>query len=73
MRKVTVIVARDQSDLYEYLRQGFEGVDGVRVILDRRVHVGGSREDARIDPERRQEIAVYEELQLRGFIIRAAS
>ena len=40
MRRVIVIVARDQRDLHEYLKRGFEGVEGVEVILDRRVHLG---------------------------------
>lgn len=69
-RRVLVIVARDKIELYEYLRRSFDGVDGVRVILDRRVRVGGSRESVDIEPERRIEIDVFEELQLRGFIIR---
>ena len=71
MRRVIVIVARDQRDLHEYLKRGFEGVEGVEVILDRRVHLGaGARHHT--DPERRKEIEAHEELQLRGFIIRPA-
>jgi hypothetical protein len=71
MRRVIVIVARDQRDLHEYLKRGFEGVEGVEVILDRRVHLGaGERHPT--DPERRKEIETHEELQLRGFIIRPA-
>ena len=67
MRKVMLIVARDRPDLYEYFKEGLEGVNGVEVILDRRVHLGGSRGPS--DAERR-ELQVHEELALRGFIIR---
>ncbi len=31
-----VVVRRDQPSLYAYLRQGFEGIGPVEVILDRR-------------------------------------
>lgn len=70
MRRVVVIVVRDQADLYDYFRRGFEGVEGVRVLLDRRIHVGGREGDAGVEPERRRELDVYEELQFRGFVIR---
>ena len=74
MGKVMVIVARDRTDLYEYFRRGFESVDRIRVILDRRVHMGGGHgEKVGVDPERRREIEVYEELQVRGFILRRDS
>lgn len=70
MRRVLVIVAREQRDLFDYFKRGFEGVDGVEVILDRRVHLGTVAEP--IDPDRRKEIDTYAELQLRGFILRTA-
>lgn len=69
MRRVIVIVARDRPELFEYLRAGFDGVDGVQVILDRRVRLGRVEEGA-IDPERRRELDVYDELAMRGFIVR---
>jgi hypothetical protein len=31
-----IIVARDQSDLWQHLRRTFGGIDGVEVLLDRR-------------------------------------
>lgn len=72
MRRVLVIVARDQRDLFAYFKRGFEGVDAIEVILDRRVYVGGA-EDRTTDPERRKEIDTYTELQLRGFILRSGA
>jgi hypothetical protein len=69
MPRVLMVVARDRHDLYEYFRLGFEGIDAVEVILDRRIVV--AREDAPpTDPERRRDLAVHDELLLRGFIIR---
>lgn len=69
MVRVSVVVSRDRPELYEYFEAGFAGVDGVEVVLDRRVHVGRPA-DGTVNPERRRDIEVYEELQLRGFIIR---
>jgi hypothetical protein len=69
MRGVKVIVARDRPELYEYFKQGFDGIAGVEVILDRRVVVGRGGQGV-VDPERRRDLDVYDELALRGFIIR---
>jgi hypothetical protein len=69
MRRVTVIVARDRTELYDYFKAAFDGVEGVQVILDRRVRLGRVEEGA-VDPERRRELDVYDELALRGFIVR---
>lgn len=68
MRRVIVIVARDRKELYDYLKSAFDGVDGVQVILDRRVMLGRGQEPT--DPERRRELDVYDELAMRGFIVR---
>lgn len=68
MRKVLVIVARDRPELYDYLKTAFDGVEGVQVILDRRVMLG--RGQGEVDPERRRELDVYDELAMRGFIVR---
>ena len=73
MRRVMVIVARDRPELYEYLKDGLAGISGIQVVLDRRVTVGRGAEGQPVDPERRHEIQVYDELVMRGFIIRPVS
>jgi hypothetical protein len=44
-----VVVRRDDTDLYEYLRPRFAGVSGLMVILDRR------RPDRLVDERDREE------------------
>jgi hypothetical protein len=70
MRRALVVVARDRHDLYEYFKAGFDGIDDIEVILDRRVLIARDSGARPVDPERRQEIDTHDELLLRGFIIR---
>ena len=70
MPRVLVVVARDRHDLYEYFRRGFEGIEAIEVVLDRRVVVARHDTDPPRDPDRRREIATHDELVARGFIIR---
>jgi hypothetical protein len=67
---VVVIVARDRPDLFEYLTRGFEHVEGVEVVLDRRITepAGAELSDAEAR-DRRWQPDVYDELALRGFVI----
>jgi hypothetical protein len=62
--RIFVVVAKNRPDLYQYFIAGFDGVDGVEVILDRRI---GSATDP--EGERRRSRDIYDELQSRGFVI----
>ena len=52
LERYLLIVAQDQSDLYEYLARSFVGDGKVEVLLDRRV---GERRRRAPEPERRRE------------------
>jgi hypothetical protein len=71
--KIFIVVAQDRSELYDYFRDAFEGVAMVEVILDRRLRESGEsgpREAAVPVPNnRRFSRDIYDELQLRGFVI----
>jgi hypothetical protein len=73
MKRVIVIVARERHDLYEYFKQGFAGLDAVEVVLDRRVMVARGEGGQPPHAERRRDIDTYDELVLRGFLIRTAN
>ena len=69
--RVIIIVARDRCQLYEYLRGAFAGFEDVDVTIDRRiasddshVHAVGALGGRRWDPD------IYDELTLRGFVIK---
>ena len=69
--RVVIIVARDRPELFEYFRRAFTGVGDVGIIVDRRL----PHEQADTDDE--AELAgqcwqpdVYDELTLRGFVIK---
>jgi hypothetical protein len=66
--RIFIVVAKNRPDLYQYFSAGFEGVTGVEVILDRRI---GNARAALTGPqsERRDAQNIYEELELRGFVI----
>jgi hypothetical protein len=72
MAGVIIIVSRDRPELYEYLRQAFSGIETVRVTMDRRLSVSDDPEarGASEVPARRSEPDIYDELLLRGFVIR---
>ena len=70
---VIVIVARDRPDLYDYLCEAFSGVESVRVIMDRRLALSEQPDlDAPLSDAsgRRLEPDVYDDLLLRGFIVK---
>jgi hypothetical protein len=72
-RGVIIIVARDRLDLYDYLREAFAGIESVRVIMDRRLALSEPTEldDPLSDASgRRSEPDVYDDLLLRGFIVK---
>jgi hypothetical protein len=68
--RIFVVVAKNRPDLYRYFAAGFEGVDGVEVILDRRIGPDDPPGPAGAAVgERRTARNIYEELELRGFVI----
>ena len=68
--KIFIVVAQDRPDLYDYFRDAFEGVPMVEVILDRRLREPGHREPmVTVANNRRVGTDIYDELQLRGFVI----
>ena len=68
--RIFVVVAKNRPDLYRYFMTGFAGIEGIEVILDRRIGPddppppGGA-----LDTERRSARNMYEELEQRGFVI----
>jgi hypothetical protein len=68
--RIFVVVAKNRPDLYQYFKAGLAGVDGVEVILDRRIGPDEPPGPSGIpDSERRTARNIYEELELRGFVI----
>ena len=68
--RIFVVVAKNRPDLYQYFTAGFAGIDNIEVILDRRIGPddppppgGGANAELRTARN------VYEELELRGFVI----
>lgn len=69
--RIFVVVAKNRPDLYEYFVAGLAGLEGVEVILDRRI---GPDEPAELPGDdsarnRRSARNIYEELEQRGFVI----
>jgi hypothetical protein len=66
-----VIVARPQLDLFEYLRQKFDGDPDVDVILDRRHREGGEGVGPPTRPRAgdRRRLAVDDALRARGLAV----
>lgn len=68
--RIFVVVAKNRPELYQYFTAGFAGVDGVEVILDRRIGPDDPPgPSGMLDSERRTARNIYEELELRGFVI----
>jgi hypothetical protein len=66
--RVFVVVAKNRPDLHQYFTTGFAGVEGIEVILDRRI----GKEPlpgAGTPSERRESRNIYDELEARGFVI----
>ena len=69
--RIVVIVARDRPELYEYLARGFTGFDDVQIIVDRRLpEPPGELPRAPGGLGGQWTPDVYDELMLRGFVIR---
>ncbi|HEY7519176.1 MAG TPA: hypothetical protein VIE36_12860 [Methylomirabilota bacterium] len=66
--RVFLVVAKSRADLFQYFTAGFAGVEGVEVILDRRI---GERPAGRAEErsDRRNATTIYDELEVRGFVI----
>ena len=68
--RIFVVVAKNRPDLYRYFLAGFAGIEGVEVILDRRIGPDDPPAHAGVlDAERRTARNIYEELEQRGFVI----
>jgi hypothetical protein len=68
--RIFVVVAKHRPDLYQYFTAGFAGLEGVEVILDRRIGPDDPPSPAGTSgSERRNARNIYEELELRGFVI----
>ena len=70
--QIFIVVAKNRPDLYEHFRAGFAGVEGVEVIVDRRLRadddvIAGAL--AAKPSKRRARPDVYDELERRGFVI----
>jgi hypothetical protein len=69
--RIFVVVAKNRPDLFQYFASGFAGVEAVEVILDRRfgpddqlpAEVTASYRDRRAARD------IYDELELRGFVV----
>ena len=69
--RVMIIVARDRSGLYDYLRGAFAGFEEIDVIIDRRIASDdGHADTVETLAGRRWDPDVYDELTLRGFVIK---
>jgi hypothetical protein len=66
--RIFLVVAKNRPDLYEYFTAGLAGVEGIEVILDRRI---GERPPAPVEAQanRRNARNIYDELETRGFVI----
>lgn len=69
--RIFIVVAKSRPDLYQYFEAGFAGVEGVEVILDRRIGPDVPPELSGDDSPRNRRTAgtVYDELEQRGFVI----
>jgi hypothetical protein len=68
--RIFVIVAKNRPELYQYFKAGLDGVEGVEVILDRRIGPEIPASQPGTSPaERRNAENIYEELEIRGFVI----
>ena len=68
--RIFFVVAKNRPDLYQYFVAGLAGLDGVEIILDRRI----GPDDPTAPPgddatNRRMARNIYDELQQRGFVI----
>lgn len=66
--RIFVVVAKNRPDLYEYFRAGLAGIEGIEVIHDRRIGETPPA-PAATGSERRNARNVYDELEIRGFVI----
>jgi hypothetical protein len=66
--RIFIVVAKNRPDLFQYFSTGLAGIQGIEVILDRRI---GNETPPPADrqSERRDAQNIYEELEIRGFVI----
>jgi hypothetical protein len=68
--RIFIVVAKNQPDLYQYFTSGFAGVEGIEVILDRRIGPNDPPDPVgQAQTNRRLARNIYEELDQRGFVI----
>ena len=69
--RIFVVVAKNRPDLFQYFVAGLAGVEGIEVILDRRIGPDEPQQPGSDDSPRNRRTArnVYEELEQRGFVI----
>lgn len=69
--RIFIVVAKNRPDLYQYFVAGLAGLEGVEVILDRRIGPddppGPTGDES--PSNRRTARNVYDELEQRGFVI----
>lgn len=67
--RIFIVVAKSRPQLYEYFKSGFAGLSGIEVILDRRIGPDVPPVTGVVHGERRDAENIYEELEVRGFVI----
>lgn len=69
--RIFVVVAKNRPDLFQYFASGLAGVEAVEVILDRRFGPDDElpSEVTASYRDRRAARDIYDELELRGFVV----
>lgn len=67
--RIFVVVAKNRPDLYQYFSSSFAGVSSIEVIMDRRIGDASPDPPGSVQTDRREARNIYDELELRGFVI----
>jgi hypothetical protein len=69
--RIFIVVAKNRPELFHYFSAGFAGMDGIEVIVDRRIGADDPVPTALATQfgDRRARRDIYDELQERGFVI----
>jgi hypothetical protein len=69
--RIFIVVAKNRPDLFQYFSSAFAGVQGIEVILDRRLEPDDQVSATLPTPheDRRAVRDIYDELEQRGFVI----
>jgi hypothetical protein len=68
--KIFIVVAKSRPELFEYFKAGLAGVRDVEVMIDRRIGPPAPPPPPHLaDSERRTALNIYDELNVRGFVI----